>query len=63
MNVPSVRFLGIVAGAIVALPLVLVVVLPPLVTFLGWLVRVPVAFLSEIMPGGDSAVASRRRGG
>lgn len=50
MDNGTIKKLGIVVGAVVAIPLVLVVILPVVVTFLGWLVAVPVAFLDEIVP-------------
>ena len=49
MDDGSLRVIGLVAGAILAVPIALVVLLPLVVTFLGWLVRVPWAFLREIV--------------
>lgn len=50
MNERTIRTAGIVVGVLIALPLALIVVLPLIVTFLGWLVAVPWAFLDEIVP-------------
>ena len=50
MDDGTIKKVGLAVGAILGIPLALVVVLPLVVTFLGWLVAVPGAFLDEIIP-------------
>lgn len=50
MDNGTIQKLGLAIGAILAIPLVLVVIFPLVVTFLGYLVAVPRAFLTEIIP-------------
>lgn len=50
MDDGSIKKFGLAVGAILAIPLALVVILPLVVTFLGWLMAVPWAFLDEIVP-------------
>lgn len=52
MDLGSVRVLGLAVVGVLATPLVLLVAIPAVTTFLGWLVGVPAAFLAEVVPLG-----------
>lgn len=61
MNARAFRRPGVVVGGILALPVVLLVGLPPVVTFLEWLGRVTATILGVIVPGADDGAAGTSR--